>query len=1073
MKKYAKILLIAIMLLTIIVAVAACVSPTTTIAVSGEPQIVIIKGNDLDLSKIKLTVTKGSELSEIAMNAEGVTVTGFDKNSVGEQTLTITYDGATTTLKVNVIEQMVAVGHVADYVIGDKFDTTGVVKITMDNGESVNVRLDDEKIQLSGFNSDTAGIKTVNVIYTDGSLVINGSFDVTVWSADNVKLTLPTQRIYDSHDTKINTAGGYLTITANSGAVTKSLTIKEEWIQGFNPDVVTEEEPSKKQEITIDYPGQSVKYTIEIRLSDITRIQRTATALALLDWSGETPAEITDEQGAMAMRALALYNGLDEYDAELISKDDILNVVRPAAVYGTSKWKDSAKEFSGLFSIKDSYLTINCKQAEETKTQFDVISALDETAPLLTYGDILIDAAKKLGDETLYGKEVFAKYVENVCDGETIKTAISKIDLMLKMHQALADVPANWQVADLQTPEMSAKVDQAAQYSIELGELAEYITERYLFNTVSQWRPEDKDDYFEILYRYYFDMYLNGDEEAQQAGVQGIDNLIDVCMPGILETYFLQYVATMFEQYDLQYTATADGYILRPSNNMDTTSFIIAYRGLLKIRENVYNSGDEMYITLFDEYSLGNIIMQIQTADIGVFSIFGTALGEPAFDNLWTKYLDAIVDFSNATSDEEAGQVVKSLFAAFVDLSPELQMQFLSSLNSYGWSEFLVDDGSDNSTMFAMLIFGYYLNVLPESLVDGENSLLYELFEACQYYLYRDEVIDEKGSTVLQWFLESMSKIETKYGKLTEEEKTAFDTNIGFFYEKLSNIYKLYDNEGKFVEKELDEEWTSKINELNDSFEVLSYLLQYAIYDYTTYPAYISAYEYTAELYNYIIANAPQDVIDLVLYSPTDMYEGMNYSYESFLYLFRSLYINMLLEYPFNEEYVFMVWEEYNETTNLREYFASLLSFYAAAIIDTDELTDEMVKAALSGFQQLTDDEQGLFVAMDGYGQFIYYYSLGMFFTDKFANADSSEDLGKLLEDVINIEINYAFGITNQEFLDAWKEAQVVYDALSESDKAMFDEFLKEKYDYYNDIYTELNAEITAPETLSEGDIQD
>ena len=53
------------------------------------PQVLFVQGNELNLSGGKLTVNG----KEVDLTDKDVQVTGYDKDKLGEQTLTVTYKG--------------------------------------------------------------------------------------------------------------------------------------------------------------------------------------------------------------------------------------------------------------------------------------------------------------------------------------------------------------------------------------------------------------------------------------------------------------------------------------------------------------------------------------------------------------------------------------------------------------------------------------------------------------------------------------------------------------------------------------------------------------------------------------------------------------------------------------------------------------------------------------------------------------------------------------------------------------------------------------------------------------------
>lgn len=75
---------------------------------SNAPQTTYVLGSDLDLTNGKLTILlKNGKKDEISLNDSDVSITGYDKNKLGEQVLTVEYEGQTTLLKITVVPRMV------------------------------------------------------------------------------------------------------------------------------------------------------------------------------------------------------------------------------------------------------------------------------------------------------------------------------------------------------------------------------------------------------------------------------------------------------------------------------------------------------------------------------------------------------------------------------------------------------------------------------------------------------------------------------------------------------------------------------------------------------------------------------------------------------------------------------------------------------------------------------------------------------------------------------------------------------------------------------------------------------
>ncbi|MDE6059914.1 MAG: bacterial Ig-like domain-containing protein, partial [Clostridia bacterium] len=847
MKKFAKIALVLLMLVICVCAVVACDGNqkiNTTIEISNEnmPQTVFVKGNELDLSAGKIKVS-GKEDTEIALNSEGVVVTGYDKDTLGVQTLTVTYQGASTTFDVKVVERIASGDKFTkEYVIGEQFDTlTGKLVITKDNGESFDIATSDSKLTFSGFDSQTAGVKSVNVVYKDDQIEYTGKVSVTVYEIDRItfnKMHMKTD--YNSHDTELDLGGGHFVVTAKGGTIqNKYIYLNDSMVKTeLDTSLVNEEHPTETQVINIEFGGHKASFTITITLTDVTRIQNAAKSLASLDWSGNSACNVTDEQGALAVNAYMMYTKLDDKDKAFINDNQIMSIVRPAVVYANKKWIERADEFSALFRINSSTLRLNCESYEQTKQKFEVISALEKTDILFEYGDMFADIAKKYEKTILFGDTTIVDYLENVCAGTDVSHAIEMIDLMLKMHAALQVVPTAWEVSDL--AEYDEAIEATRALVIELGELRDELIERYVFKTVSKWR--EKNDFVDILYRYYYSLYQSKDFDTQVKGVQAIESMFNSCMPDALDDFVMQFIAIAMQQGDIVYSSSEAGFV--PSVSINTFAYIVSYRNLLQMAEDIRNSDDEMIAELFDIFQMeSRIIETLQTAKFGIFQILGVAYGDEAFDNMWTKYIDTVNNLANTDlNDEEIKAIAKDLFETFSNLTFELQMQFLASLNPYGTPEFIPSDGTNRRTLFTDLFLTYCYNYLPGIMQDDEKSMIvWQLFDAIQNYMLREEEFNaENGSVVtgLSLFLSDMSGAKTIYSSLSADDKNAFDDCLGFLYEKYLHIYGLYDTNGKFIEQTISDEWKEVLDNFDAMYLILNTFLESSISYSSMYPLY-------------------------------------------------------------------------------------------------------------------------------------------------------------------------------------------------------------------------------------------
>lgn len=109
-------------------------------------------------------------------------VSGYNPQTSGSQTITVTYGGQTTSYEVTVTA--VAVSSIAvtaptktEYKVGESLDLTGGSLVaTYNNGKEETLPLTAVGVSVTGFNSSTTGEKTINVSYNGKS----GSFKVNV-----------------------------------------------------------------------------------------------------------------------------------------------------------------------------------------------------------------------------------------------------------------------------------------------------------------------------------------------------------------------------------------------------------------------------------------------------------------------------------------------------------------------------------------------------------------------------------------------------------------------------------------------------------------------------------------------------------------------------------------------------------------------------------------------------------------------------------------------------------------------------------------------------------------------------
>ena len=161
------------------------------ISIKTQPNQTVYEVNDqLNLAGLVLEVTyEDGSKSEVA---EGFDVSQVDISTVGEKTITVTYQDKTATFTVNVkkaeqppvatLDSITISGPTkTEYEIGDKLDLTGLAVIAHYSDGSYQEVTDYE---VSGFDSTAAGKKTITVRYVEDGITELAQFELTVKAKD-------------------------------------------------------------------------------------------------------------------------------------------------------------------------------------------------------------------------------------------------------------------------------------------------------------------------------------------------------------------------------------------------------------------------------------------------------------------------------------------------------------------------------------------------------------------------------------------------------------------------------------------------------------------------------------------------------------------------------------------------------------------------------------------------------------------------------------------------------------------------------------------------------------------------
>ena len=197
----------------------------TSISLNGTNPSKVKYGEELDLSGVTIEVTKGSGTTTI--NVEASMISGFDKNTLGEQTVTVTYGGQTDTFKVTVqdyvtkieVNPKVVTGTYNDELADLISNNSITYTVTYAKGGAKSpVALTDSMV--TGYNKTETAAQNLTVTYTDNDTnsYTNGTniiatLNVTLTnSVTSIAVTVPTKTTYE-HGDNLDLSTGKATVT--------------------------------------------------------------------------------------------------------------------------------------------------------------------------------------------------------------------------------------------------------------------------------------------------------------------------------------------------------------------------------------------------------------------------------------------------------------------------------------------------------------------------------------------------------------------------------------------------------------------------------------------------------------------------------------------------------------------------------------------------------------------------------------------------------------------------------------------------------------------------------------------
>jgi hypothetical protein len=187
-------------------------------------------------------------------------VSGYNADTIGQQTLTVTVNGKTATFAVTVnagILQSIAITSPptkTTYTVGESLDLTGLVVTGTYSDNSTQTETVSAS-NVSGYNADTIGQQTLTV-------TVNGktaTFVVTMNSAalQSIAITIPPTKTTYTVGESLDLTGLVVTGTYSDGN-TKSETVGASNVSGYNADTIGQ------QTLTVTVNGKTATFVVTV-----------------------------------------------------------------------------------------------------------------------------------------------------------------------------------------------------------------------------------------------------------------------------------------------------------------------------------------------------------------------------------------------------------------------------------------------------------------------------------------------------------------------------------------------------------------------------------------------------------------------------------------------------------------------------------------------------------------------------------------------------------------------------------------------------------------------------------------
>ena len=1063
MKRFGKIMLIVLVAICAALAFTACGSVQSVgISATDAPRITYVQGQELDLSHGKITYTDKSGEHEIALNAKGVKVSGYDKNKLGWQDITIKYGGETVTMGVNVVERMVFdTGVVTDYFVGESFNVkSGAVTVTSDNGESTKIDLDNAAISIIGFDSSSAKTNAnITVRYNSGSDDYSYALAVNIYAVSDSSLNVSdsAKTVY-SHE-NLNLGGS--TVTLTNGSLTKTVALTDDMLSGYVPSAVNINNPTAVQKVSVNYAGNKIgTFDVNVIYSNVSLISDALAKAGNYDGqSAEIPA-VSDEAGAVAAEAVKAYFGMSASEKASIAESDINSLVRAAAIYCNGVLKVQLESKFNSIVYDNGELTVSTT-ASKADVSADIAELEKGTA--IEYGDLLAEIKSEYGDLNLSKDVKISNYLVDASD-RNLTEVYGLLSYLIDFDKNIAtkyNIPAWANAAN--DSETAAVYEYIAKGGYDCGYYRYYNTVLAGWNNGTVAKPYESvaDCMFSALYAYC--------RNVLKGGYTAI----------IPENVYNAYVNTgaAFETL----SDNTNRYKQDPSNGMyivDNTEFMYFFNNAMEY----YNSFTD------DEFNIFSKFVYTVNSESGTSQSFGydelyaacaaSQFGYSYNFGIWA-YDDEIIDFWNLYLDcldyMVAGILtpdIRIMFEEFANMPAAKQSDFLYSLHSnYVYYPSLKTPiyalGTNSSTVgmcsyFMSMLYHYYGNNLTQN---GFSFVFIPLLQ-----LMEDHINGYAYSGSPQNYLRVAAIIEENYSLIGDGDRDLIDEYLEFAYTKY--VIKLPKEIAAAAQYTLTEDESEQLQKLAAAIARYQAVSEKIASGKDFYNLLYSISAYADSLVNEILISGNNNLINAyynkVWYSDNGTTLGFNYTLLKGEYVYYAKNISIDVTGMSIYDYINA------DGSKLSEFYASAYGVMCGAVFSNVDYDPDSVKESMRIFLELSDEDKCVLYVLSSNTD-VYFKGLENYFGSAILPGTTLSDATGEIFDILDIYLDYIARVYVGETVDVSEYiAQMeegfaildfAYDSLETVDKEYFDEWFadyyelfREFYGYLQDVDGELNA---------------